>query len=132
MNNIQEIACKIYSGSPRSPQSIQLELPESSPNNDLTQEIFNIVLEIFHYGMVKFHGIDGKVDLNQVTEDDFLKMRQYFWSFGFEIFYKISDNSKLLLENKEYDKPTELFKKYITLSTNILKYEISFDYYQSR
>jgi hypothetical protein len=88
--NIEEIAYNIFSGSPKSPKSVQLQLPANC--KDVYQEIFNIMLELFHYGMVKFHGNEGKVDLNQVTEDDLFKMRQYFWSFGFEIFYKIHDD----------------------------------------
>ena len=131
MNNIQEIASNIFNKSSQTPQSIQLKLPDSSSCKDVNHEIFSILLEIFHHGMVKYHGKQGRVNMDLVTEDDFLNIRKYFWSFGFEIFYKIFDTTgNLLLENKVYDKTTDLFNKYITLETELFKYEISFDYYQ--
>ena len=126
MNNIREISNNIFTKSCKSPQSIQLHLPDG--NND---EIFSILLEIFQNGMMKFHGNEGKVDMDLITEDDFLNIRKYFWSFGFEIFYKIYDsNDNFLKKNKNYKTNTELFNKYLTLTTDTLKYEISFDYYK--
>ena len=127
---ISDISNNIFSESYKSPMSIQIRLPDKSVK-DVNQEIFNIMLEIFQNGMVKFHGKQDKVDLNEISEDNFLNIRRYFWSFGFEIFYKIFDTTgNLLLENKVYDKTTDLFNKYITLETELFKYEISFDYYQ--
>lgn len=128
--NVQDIAYNIFNSSPKSPKSIQLQLPEESTNN-VNNDIFNIMLEIFQFGMVKFFGNEGKVDLNNVTEEDFFKIRRYFWSFGFEIFYKIYDKTdKLLTSNKTYENPTGLYEKVLTLDTELLKYEISFDYYK--
>ena len=130
--NIEDIACTIFSDSPKPPQSIQLNLPNKDSCKDINQEIFNMLLELFHYGMVKYYGNLGKVDLTLLNENDFLKIRKYFWSFGFEIFYKVYDlNNNLILSNKEYTSNTELFDKYLTLDTDISKYEISFDYYNN-
>lgn len=130
--DIREIALNILSKPPQPPQSIQLHLPSADEVANPTNEIFNMMLEFFNSVMVKLHGKNGKVDLNHVSEDDFLKVRQYFWSIGFEVFYKIYDNeNNLLTNNRAYKKTTELFMKYITLQTETLRYEISFDYYKA-
>ena len=52
--------------------------------------LFERLLSIFHHGTIVFFGdSDNKVDLSQLTENDFLKIDKYFNSFGIGVNYKI-------------------------------------------
>ena len=125
---MNDVSKKIYDGEPKSPQSIQIEYSDAGDDDKL----FMMLLEIFYDGMRKFHGVDNKVCLEQVKDEELFKMRQFFWSFGFDIFYKVYDLDKNLIKN--YDKNTNKGKSslkdvYMNLKTQYLIYEISFDYY---
>ena len=129
---MNDISVQIYKSSPKPIKSIQVEMPEVVHKSKPNDEIFMMLLEIFHNGMVKFYSNECNiVNLDTITEDNLLNIRKYFWSFGFDIFYRIYDlQNNLLKQNKNYINPTELNNKYLDLKTDHLRYRISFDYYQ--
>ena len=125
---MNEVSIIIYENEPKNPQSIQIEYLDA----DKDDELFKMLLEIFQDGMKKYHSYDGVVALETVKDEEMLIMRKYFWSFGFDIFYKVFDLKDNLLKN--FDKNTKIGKSllkdyYITLKTQYYKFEISFDYY---
>ena len=129
---MNDISVQIYKSSPKPIKSIQVEMPEVVHKSKPNDEIFMMLLEIFHNGMVKFYSNECNiVNLDTITEDNLLHIRKYFWSFGFDIFYRIYDlQNNLLKQNKNYTNPTELNNKYLDLKTDNLRYRITFDYYQ--
>ena len=129
---MNDISVQIYKSSPKPLKSIQIEMPEVVNKSKPNDEIFMMLLEIFHNGMVKFYSNECNiVNLDTITEDNLLNIRKYFWSFGFDIFYRIYDlQNNLLKQNKNYTNPTELNNKYLDLKTDNLRYRITFDYYQ--
>ena len=127
---MNDISKKIFEGEPKNPQSIQIEYSDADDDDKL----FIMLLEIFYDGMRKFHGVNNKVCLELVKDEDLFQMRQYYWSFGFDIFYKVYDLDKNLIKN--YDKNTKRCKTslkdlFMNLKTSYLIYEISFDYYDN-
>ena len=128
MNSISE---KIYEGDPKEPKSIQIQFSEDEikRNDDINSKIFRMLLEIFHDGMKKFYSKDNVVNLDELNDDNFLKIREYFWSIGFEVFYQLSIDNKLIHKNDSKEKKSDLKDYYINLTKNEKVYQIYFDYY---
>lgn len=80
--NISNLSRKIFLDDVKPLKSIQIEFDET----ENTGELFKSLVSIFTEGMILLFGKQGKVDLNDVSNDDFLKMIQYFRSFGIQIF----------------------------------------------
>ena len=79
---------------------------------DNLRVLFERLLSIFHYGSIYFFGDENdKVNLAELSIDDFLMLNKYFISFGISINYKI-------IEKKDM----KCFKGYIRGDTNNLIY----------
>tara|TARA_B100001248_G_C27283760_1_gene409019 strand:+ start:110 stop:496 length:387 start_codon:yes stop_codon:yes gene_type:complete len=128
MNSISQ---KIYEGNPKEPKSIQIEFSEDEikREGDINSKIFQMLLEIFYDGMKKFYSKDGIVNLDELNDNNFLKIREYFWSIGFEVFYQLSIDNKLIHKNDSKDKRSDLKDYYINLTKDKKIYQIYFDYY---
>ena len=129
MNSISE---KIFEGEPKKVKSIQIEFSKDELENkeiDFNKKIFDMLLEIFYDGMKKFHSKNGKVNLEEVSNDEFNKIKEYFWSTGFDVFYKLIKDDEVVFKNDYKDKKSELKDYYLNLKTNNFTYQIYFDYY---
>lgn len=129
MNSISE---KIFEGEPKKVKSIQIEFSKDELENkdfDFNKKIFDMLLEIFYDGMKKFHLKNGKVNLEEVSNDEFNKIKEYFWSTGFDVFYKLIKDNEVVFKNDYKDKKSELKDYYLNLKTNNFIYQIYFDYY---
>jgi hypothetical protein len=128
MNSISK---KIYEEDPKEPKSIQIQFSEDEikRNEDINSKIFRMLLEIFHDGMKKFYSKDNMVNLDELNDDNFLKIRKYFWSIGFEVFYQLTINKELVHKNDSKDKKSDLKDYYVNLTKNESVYQIYFDYY---
>jgi hypothetical protein len=126
MNSISE---KIYEGYPKEPKSIQIQFSEEKieRGEDINSKIFTMLLEIFHDGMKKFYSQDNIVNLDELNDDNFQKIREYFWSVGFEVFYQLSIDNKVIHINDSKDRKSELKDYYINLTKNNKVYQIYFD-----
>ncbi len=122
---------KIYEGEPKEPKSIQIQFSEDEikRDQDIHSKIFNMLLEVFHDGMKKFYSKDNVVNLDELSDENFLKIRQYFWSIGFEVFYKLTINNQLIHINDSKDKKSDLKDYYVNLTKEDKVYQIYFDYY---
>ena len=142
MNNItidiDDMINNIFKNEPKDKKSIHL----SFDVND-EYELFKILVDILTSGLkILFGDENKKVDINQITENDFITIKKYFNSFGFDIKYKydipldqiqIDEHTELpsldhsALEN-ESKSTNNLQLYYFNIKTDTLKYEISFDY----
>lgn len=78
---------KLVSSPVQNPKSIKLELLEEETNNDT---VFNVLIEIFSKTMKYIYGDrNGRVELDELGEEDLNKMSKYFASFGFQLFVDI-------------------------------------------
>jgi hypothetical protein len=134
--DVKEISQKIFTLKPKDAHSIKIEFPD---NTEL-KECFEILLSIFTEGMKILHGDEkGKVDLNQLTEDDFFKFKQYFHSFGFECIYKIFDYQESIDDDIDFNamkytniqitKSTQLEDLCLPLLIGKMVYVIYFSHY---
>lgn len=128
MNSISK---KIYESYPKEPRSIQIEFSEEEikRDEDIHSKIFNMLLEIFHDGMKKLYSKDDIVNLDELNDDNFQRIREYFWSIGFEVFYQLSIDNKVVHINDSKDKKSDLKNFYVNLTKNERVYQIYFDYY---
>ena len=129
MNSISE---KIFEGEPKKVKSIQIEFSKDELENkkiDFNKKIFDMLLEIFYDGMKKFYSKNGKVNLEEVSNDEFNKIKEYFWSTGFDVFYKLIKDDEVVFKNDYKEKKSELKDYYLNLKTNNFTYQIYFDYY---
>jgi hypothetical protein len=92
--NIIALAQQVFSNDPLDPNSIPFEInvvEETSSGDTISsqtnyRDVFEILLQFFHNGLkVRYGDINGKVDLSQLTEEDFMLIKQYFHSIGFDV-----------------------------------------------
>ena len=132
MNNISEIAKNIFTKEPQQTGSIQLELEKSDLNN-----LFEILTLILLEGITIKYGEDTDLtylnDLNtrQINDNFFLKFKEYFNSFGFDINMEIkteipqlNSSKKLLYDNKNYN-----FNMCTLYKTQTVEDKVYFSYY---
>ncbi len=119
-------AQELYSKPPAAPNSIQLDLSESSEKPTL-ENLFEEFCIILGEGFKTFFSTStGKVDLDTLRSKDFEKIREYFLSFGINVFF---DMQNLGTKINRKAKPTELKDYKLTLTTPNYIYVIWFDNY---
>jgi len=82
----------LFSHKPNKPNSIKLELDEPINNKHIGLHIFQQLLQIFVDGLKYLYGDgsnEGKVDINDLTEENINLMKQYFLSIGFHLILDI-------------------------------------------
>ena len=73
----------LYSSEPKSQGTIQLELPLTDENKNIGLHIFEQLLMIFVDGLKYFYGKEGKVNINELTEENIYKVQKYFLSMDY-------------------------------------------------
>lgn len=128
---MNEISKKIFEGEPKKPKSIQIEfdINEININKDnYYEELFKMLLEIFYDGMRKFNlENDGKVDLIKLSDNDFMKIREYFWSIGYDVYYKVLLNDVELKNTILTTKNSDLKDFFLNLKVENYLFTIIFD-----
>ncbi len=125
--DILEITRTIVSQPPKEPNSIQLDFSDAE-QNVTSKELFETLLMMFTEAMKILYGdLNGKVNLANVTHEDFNKINEYFHSFGFNVDYNIRPLNDI--EQPDYREKKELKDHYMRLRSNNMLYLISFDFY---
>ena len=75
----------LFSDSPREKGEVKLELPLNEPGKNLGLHEFEQLLMIFVDGLKYFYGINGKVNINNLTENDIKRVNSYFLSMNYEV-----------------------------------------------
>jgi len=134
MSTADKIAKMIFKKEPAKPCSISLSIEEYMD----IKEIFEMLLMIFTEGMkILFGDSEQKVDLNSLRETDFLKVQNYFKSFGFLCNYKVylpSQANVIDFESRKYTNinitpKTKLTDLRLPLKCGPRIFEISFDFF---
>ncbi len=132
MSSAESIAKNIFTKEVKPPGTVAFTVDEDMS----IKEIFEMLLMIFTEGMKILYGVDGKVDLNSLREKDFLKVQDYFKSFGFCCNYNVylpSEASKIDFESRKYSNititsKTKLKDLRLPLKCGPRIFEISFDF----
>ena len=76
----------LFSSEPKPKDSIQLELPNDDETKNIYHHIFEQLLMIFVDGLKYFFGnSEGKVSIDQLSEEDITKLNLYFQSMNYKI-----------------------------------------------
>lgn len=81
----QDFINYLFSDSPREKGEVKLELPLNIPGKNLGLHEFEQLLMIFVDGLKYFNGINGKVNINNLTENDIKRVNSYFLSMNYEV-----------------------------------------------
>ena len=81
----QDFINYLFSDSPREKGEVKLELPLNEPGKNLGLHEFEQLLMIFVDGLKYFNGINGKVNINNLTENDIKRVNSYFLSMNYEV-----------------------------------------------
>jgi hypothetical protein len=133
MATAESIAKNIFSKPLKAPCTVAFTVDEDMN----LKEIFEMLLMIFTEGMKILYGENGKVDLNARTEKDFIKVQDYFKSFGFICNYTVylpSQIANMNFESRKYSNvnitdKTKLKDLRLPLKCGPRVFEISFDFY---
>jgi hypothetical protein len=82
----------LFSDSPKEKGQITIELPlpeGSEKCKNIGLHVFEQLLMIFVDGLKYFYGKDGKVNINELTKEDFEKVNEYFISMNYEVVLKV-------------------------------------------
>jgi hypothetical protein len=132
MSSAESIAKNIFTKEVKPPGTVAFTVDEDMS----IKEIFEMLLMIFTEGMKILYGVNGKVDLNSLREQDFIKVQDYFKSFGFSCNYNVylpSEASKMDFESRKYSNiqitnKTKLKDLRLPLKCGPRIFEISFDF----
>ena len=109
----------LYSNAPKDAGEVKLELPLNEPGKNLGLHEFEQLLMIFVDGLKYFYGINGKVDINVLTEDDIQKVNSYFLSMNYEVHLDIFPTmNEYIFKYPNYFKD----QKHITNTTELKDY----------
>jgi len=124
---MENLSDALYSKPAAAPCSIQLDFSESN-DKPTTEELFQELSILFADGLKRFCGLNenGKVDLDAMREKDFMKVREYFLSIGFNVIYNIENLGTFIYRNP---KPVVLKDFKLSITTAKYMYVIQFDNY---
>lgn len=84
-STLDEMVAEVFTSSPKGVNTIQLQTDGLE-----LKELFAMMLEIFTKGMkIMFSDDEGRVNLETISAEQFMEIKQRFRSFGIEIFYQI-------------------------------------------
>jgi len=122
---MNSISILLFENDIKEAKSIQIE----NLNADTDEKIFEMLVEIFYDGIKKLYGKDGKVNLEEIKDEEMYNLRKYFWSINFDFFYKVTDLNNNIIKNYEKKKGTDLYNLFFRIKTPYLIYILSFDFY---
>jgi hypothetical protein len=136
MSSAEKIAKNIFTKEPKPPGTVAFGVDEEME----LKEVFEMLLMIFTEGMKILYGNEEqKVDLNSLREKDFMKVQEYFKSFGFVCNYDVylpSQAASINFESRKYNNinitpKTKLKDLKLPLRCGPRVFEISFDFFKA-
>ena len=115
----QDFINYLFSDSPREKGEVKLELPLNERDKNLGLHEFEQLLMIFVDGLKYFYGINGKVDIHNLTKEDIQKVNEYFLSMNYEFQLDIFPTmNEYIFKHPNYFKD----QQHITNSTELKDY----------
>lgn len=123
---IDDFIENIFQKPPEPAKSIQFQMDSEDGS---VEDLFKCLVEIFTKGMALLYGDENnKVDLNRISDLDFYLIKQYFNSFGFELYLEktnvITNEKGGAMPEKEND----LNNRVVNLTAGNIRYTMAFDY----
>ena len=83
----------LFGKKPQKTNTIKLELGIPEKNKHIGLHIFEQLIQIFVDGLKYLYGDNGKVDIQDLTEDNIELMKKYYLSIGYKLLFETFDKS---------------------------------------
>ena len=83
----------LFSKNPQDKNSIKLELGMPEKGKHIGLHIFQQLIQIFVDGLRYLYGDDGKVNIQNLSEDNIELMKQYYLSIGYKLIFETFDKT---------------------------------------
>ncbi len=83
----------LFDNTPQEKNSIKLELGFPEKNKHIGLYIFEQLIQIFVDGLKYLYGEDGKVNIQDLTEDNIEQMKKYYLSIGYQLLFETFDKT---------------------------------------
>tara|TARA_B110000114_G_C14832516_1_gene293271 strand:- start:46 stop:468 length:423 start_codon:yes stop_codon:yes gene_type:complete len=132
---LEELIITLFSNPPKGTNSFGVSFVNENSNTDI-KEVFENLLIIFTEGMKMLHGVNGKVTLDLLTQEDIINFNKYMNSIGLKLIVDVrelveginEDYSRFSYEKKNITDRTKLNELKLPFMTQRKVYIISFDF----
>ena len=83
----------LFSKQPQEKNTIKLELGMPEKNKHIGLHIFEQLIQVFVDGLRYLYGDNGKVNIQDLTEDNIELMKKYYLSIGYKLLFETFDKS---------------------------------------
>lgn len=132
---LEELIITLFSNPPKGINSFGVSFVNENSITNL-KEVFENLLIIFTEGMKMLHGVNDKVNLDLLTQEDIINFNKYMNSIGLNLIVDVrelveginEDYSKFSYQKKNITDRTKLNELKLPFMTQRKVYIISFDF----
>lgn len=124
----------LFKNNPHKKNSIKLELGIPDKNKNIGLHIFEQLLQIFVDGLRYLYGENGKVNIQDLTEDNIDLMKRYYLSIGYILLIETFDKTNyepkpnIFMEHDLIKQDTPLQDFYYEISSETVDHKIPIVY----
>jgi len=86
----------LFGKNPQKKNTIKLELGMPDKNKHIGLHIFEQLIQVFVDGLKYLYGDDGKVNIQNLTEENIDLMKRYYSSIGYKLIFETFDKSNYI------------------------------------
>ena len=83
----------LFGKTPQEKNTIKLELGMPEKNKHIGLHIFEQLIQVFVDGLKYLYGDDGKVNIQDLTEENIKLMKRYYLSIGYKLLFETYDKT---------------------------------------
>ena len=124
----------LFDNTPQEKNSIKLELGLPEKNKHIGLHIFEQLIQVFVDGLQYLYGEDGKVNIQDLTEENIELMKRYYLSIGYKLLFEVFDKTNyepkpnVFMEHDLIKKDTPLQDFYYEISSETVDHKIPIVY----
>ena len=124
----------LFNNKPQDKNSIKLELGIPDKDKHIGLHIFEQLIQIFVDGLRYLYGDDGKVNIQDLSEDNIDLMKQYYLSIGYKLIFETFDKTNyvakpnMFMEHKLIKENTMLDEFYYEVLSETVEHKIPIMY----
>ena len=124
----------LFGKKPQEKNTIKLELGMPDKNKNIGLHIFEQLLQVFVDGLKYLYGDDGKVNVQELTEENIEQMKLYYLSIGYELLFETFDKTNyepkpnIFMEHHLIKEDNALQDFYYELSSETVDHKIPIVY----
>jgi hypothetical protein len=121
--DIPSFVTTLVSSPPKPPHSVDLVIDTEGDSVGLFEALLSILIEM----LKKWY--PTPIQLSRVSESDFVKVSQYFASFGMSVIVNVEQEPRVLrINNKEYEHQTHIDQMKFQMTSGGKLYTVKFGF----